>query len=138
MKNSIFDSKDELEFSKELTKRGLKWTYHSETIILLPPLKTCLKNYLKTSYTPDFEFEYKNKRVIVEVKGFTRNDDALRIKLASYHYHTDGKIYLTAKLSGTIKDNNKGWYIYGKQPNKNMKNRPTFWDKLDECIKKSN
>lgn len=120
----MFRSTDEYLFAIALDKLNIKYEYEKHTIQLIEPYEKIRGN----KYTPDFVFEYKGRVLVIEVKGFTRGGNVLTNKLARIEFAKRGYEYYVIKLAGTIKDNNKDFYIYGKKPNSTAKKWKTFWE----------
>ena len=105
--NIVFKSKLELSVYKYLLDVGLHPTYETKTFVLLDSFYPSIpfytknnckkknKNYEiinglvakdnrkvnKITYTPDFFLEYKNKKIIIEVKGRPNDVFPLKFKL---------------------------------------------------------
>lgn len=86
--NIQFKSKLEAMCYKTLKEHGIKAEYEKETFVLSPKLKPKIPFYtrgVKTpfhlhmrvipelTYTPDFTFNYNNRHVIIEMKGFSND-----------------------------------------------------------------
>ena len=85
----------EIDVYKFLKERGLKPKYEPETFVLWTggpthtPFYNASKGHLRCyrsdiagiTYTPDFYFEYRGKKVYVEVKGFENDSFPIRKKM---------------------------------------------------------
>lgn len=91
-----FKSKLEVATYKLLKERGFTPQYEEVTFVLLPSFKPTVAFYTKSkkdplfldnrlvrqiTYTPDFVFEYKGYKIIVEVKGFTNDVFPYKFKM---------------------------------------------------------
>ncbi len=126
-----YRSKDEKLFAKELEKRNIPFQFEKRKFVLLEGKKTNYSNYRQSTYTPDFIFEYDNRVIVVEIKGFSRGDNTLKNKLADYMINEEGMEYYVVKLAGTIKDNTRDFYFYKDKGRVKLKNKiKTFWERI--------
>ena len=85
----LYDSQDEVHYLKYLQRlkaEGKILNYErGEKTILQPTFKFCGKTILAITYTPDFVvYHLDGTTEIVEVKGFMKEDAALKLKLFKY------------------------------------------------------
>jgi hypothetical protein len=78
-----FDSRLELFFYELCRSEGLKFDFQVP-YELHPPFKYQGKTIRAMTLTVDFEFIDYGKNVIVDTKGFQRNDNKLKWKLLKY------------------------------------------------------
>lgn len=91
-----FDSKLELFFYELLKSNGIKFTFQN-TYSLHPSFRYNKATVRAMTLTVDFDLTTHGIDVIVDTKGFQRNDNKLKWKFFKYLLHMKGKhpeIYL--------------------------------------------
>jgi hypothetical protein len=84
-----FDSRLELFFYELCRSEGLEFDFQVQ-YILHPSFKYQGKTVRAMTLTVDFDFQPYGKNIIVDTKGFQRNDNKLKWKLLKYTIR-DGK-----------------------------------------------
>lgn len=131
MLKNKYRSLDEELFAEMLINYGItRFEYEPKTYTLIEGKKTAYSNYKDTTYTPDFEFKYGGRHIVVEVKGYQRGDNGLKNKMASLYFEERGIEYYVVRLQGRIKDGTKNFYFYNDNTNKH-KTRQTFWERTN-------
>lgn len=95
MYGHTFDSKLELAFYDLLVENDIDFTFHPDPILIQPSYETWAQRksngkiykskVRKMSYTPDFIIHQEGRKdLLIESKGFLREEGRMRFKLAQY------------------------------------------------------
>lgn len=125
-----YRSKDEEIFANKLNSKNIKFEYEPTKYVLVKGFPTAYQNYRDITYTPDFEFEYQGRKIIIEVKGYMQRDDSLKVKLASLYFEKRNIEYYVIRLQGSIKLGTKNFYFYNDPTILKKKNKKTFWERV--------
>lgn len=82
-----FDSRLELFFYNLLKKEKIEFNFQHK-YILFPSFKYDGKSIRPMTLTVDFDFTSFGKNIIVDTKGFQRNDNILKWKIFKYNMAT--------------------------------------------------
>ena len=107
-----FKSTLECNAYKYLKEQGLNPSYELNTYTLIDGFKPTVPYYegckkevkLKLrkldsiKYTPDFEFDYKNNHIIIEMKGWENDAFPMRFKLFRKYIESKKQHYIIAKI----------------------------------------
>lgn len=134
-----YKGKDSIEkrFAEGLTKRGIEFQYEPIKWVWANPLVLTYSPYSnlrERTYEPDFYFEYKGRKIFVEVKGWMRKTDSIRHRLFHHYCVKNGFEFYVVVERGSIKNGTKDFY-FTSIPDKNVKSRQginyrlrhTFW-----------
>ena len=88
-----FDSRLELFFYELCRSEGLEFDFQV-LYELHPSFKYQGKTVRAMTLTVDFDFQDHGKNVIVDTKGFQRNDNKLKWKLLKYGLSTDSQPHI--------------------------------------------
>lgn len=101
-----FDSKLELYFYNLLKKENIQFEFQV-TYVLVPSFKYEGKSIRPMTLTVDFDFTKFGKNIIVDTKGFQRNDNILKWKLFKYNmfflWKREPSIYLPKNQKECLK-----------------------------------
>lgn len=88
-----FDSRLELFFYELCRSEGLQFDFQVP-YELHPPFKYQGKTVRAMTLTVDFDFQEYGKNIIVDTKGFQRNDNKLKWKLLKWHLSEGGQPHI--------------------------------------------
>lgn len=120
--NGKNSSTDEIAFATLLDKHKVAYRHNEERFIVDKGFDGFLKHYRDCTYTPDFIIVSGNRTIVVEIKGFKRGDNDLRLRLADKHFSSLGWEFYVLKYKGKIKDGTKGFYDYSNANFDRLKN----------------
>ena len=126
---SNFDSIDESRFAECLKQYGVNTLHYQKSIELIPAFKSKYRNYKATTYNPDFCFNYKGRKIFVEIKGYMYggSNNMLRYKLFDKIATENGYEFYMVKY---IKKKDE-FYFYSDRGRVNRnQNIKTFWEKV--------
>ncbi len=91
----VFDSQSEVKFHALLLEAKNKGLIEFDEVNdRQVPVDIYLNAIKVTRYTVDFLFKAKGSLFIIEVKGFMRSRDAVRVRLLKAHYKNKAKVML--------------------------------------------
>ena len=141
-------SLNEKQFEAELNKRFIEYKYEPKTFTIIPPREGTFGLTSAVTYTPDFHIMYKGTPIWIEVKGYARAEDLLKLKIADAWFKHNNQLFVVVSQFGTQKSGTKGWYRYTKKgavaraksnilsgQSKSF-NTDNLWTELDKLIEK--
>jgi len=108
-----FRSDLEKDFATELEKRNIPYEYENMTLIIFNELKlpyypfTFLKERI---YTPDFYFEYEGRKIVIELKGYQREQDSYKHRFAHEMLSKQGYEFYVLKREGNKSNGDYDFY----------------------------
>lgn len=120
----------EERFANELTKRNIEFKYEYiefewSPLIHLPYSPYWIIN--ERIYTPDFYFEYKGRKIVVEVKGWNRGADNIIQRLFYRYAISQGWEYYVIVSKGSLKLGTKDFYIVRPNGGPTTTKKNLFW-----------
>lgn len=134
-------SENEINFERELQKRGIKYEYEPKTFVLMPTQEGTEGRIPAITYTPDYRIELNGKVIWVEVKGFARGADLLINRLADWYFTKKrNELYLMVSQFGSLETGTKGWYRYSQKAavsniKRGILKKTIHWDKNNTRLK---